>query len=148
MRLGTYYCPFSQPQVPAYSISTEEERGAGYCFFLLRFCPLHCDASDVYCCCCSWLLLFLSLDCDASVRVCLLYTSPSPRDRQQQQHLDQKMKRTRTLLQPLAGMCFSNTHPVLTAAQSTTLTEATQSKGQKKKQPRTTAAIDVRSIAV
>ena len=57
--LGTYCCPFSQPQVPAY-ISTEAERGAGYCFFLLRFCPLHCDASDVYCCCCSWLLLFLS----------------------------------------------------------------------------------------
>ena len=44
----------------AYNISTEAERGAGYCFFLLRFCRLHCDASDVYCCCCSWLLLFLS----------------------------------------------------------------------------------------
>ena len=44
----------------AYYISTEAERGTGYCFFLLRFCPLHCDASDVYCCCCSWLLLFLS----------------------------------------------------------------------------------------
>ena len=44
----------------AYTISTEAERGTGYCFFLLRFCPLHCDASDVYCCCCSWLLLFLS----------------------------------------------------------------------------------------
>ena len=44
----------------AYNISTEAERGTGYCFFLLRFCPLHCDTSDVYCCCCSWLLLFLS----------------------------------------------------------------------------------------
>ena len=31
----------------AYNISTEAERGTGYCFFLLRFCPLHCDASDV-----------------------------------------------------------------------------------------------------
>ena len=77
----------------AYNISTEAERGTGYCFFLLRFCPLHCDASDVYCCFCSWLLLFLSfnLDYNASVMVvdcaavetrciCLLYTSPSPRD--------------------------------------------------------------------
>ena len=44
----------------AYNLSTEAERGTGYCFFLLRFCPLHCDASDVYCCRCSWLLLFLS----------------------------------------------------------------------------------------
>ena len=34
----------------AYNISTEAERGTGYCFFLLRFCR------------------------------CLLYTSPSPRD--------------------------------------------------------------------
>ena len=25
--------------------STEAERGTGYCFFLLRFCPLHYDAS-------------------------------------------------------------------------------------------------------
>ena len=41
----------------AYNISTEAERGTGYCFFLLRLCPLHCDASDVYCCCNSWLLL-------------------------------------------------------------------------------------------
>ena len=30
------------------NISTEAERGAGYCFFLPSFCPLHCDASDVY----------------------------------------------------------------------------------------------------
>ena len=45
----------------AYNISTEAERGTGYCFFLLRFCPLDRDASDVYCCFCSWLLLFLSL---------------------------------------------------------------------------------------
>ena len=44
----------------AYNISTEAERGTVYCFFLLRFCRLHCDASDVYCCCSSWLLLFLS----------------------------------------------------------------------------------------
>ena len=41
----------------AYNISTEAERGTGYCFFLFRYCPLLCDASDVYCCCCSWLLL-------------------------------------------------------------------------------------------
>ena len=41
----------------AYNITTEEEKGTGYCFFLPRFCPLHCDASDVFCCCCSWLLL-------------------------------------------------------------------------------------------
>ena len=44
----------------AYNISTEAERGTGYCFFLLRFRPLQCDASDVYCCCCFWLILFLS----------------------------------------------------------------------------------------
>ena len=44
----------------AYNVSAESERGTGCCFFLVRFCPLHCDASDVYCCCCSWLLLFLS----------------------------------------------------------------------------------------
>ena len=44
----------------AYNICTEAERGTAYCFFLLRFCPVHCDASDVYCCCCSRLLLFLS----------------------------------------------------------------------------------------
>ena len=28
----------------AYNISTETERCNGYCFFLLHFCPLHCDA--------------------------------------------------------------------------------------------------------
>ena len=39
----------------AFNISTEAERGTGYCFFLPRFCPLHCDASDVY-----FLLLFLA----------------------------------------------------------------------------------------
>ena len=39
----------------AYNISTEAERGTGYCFFLLRSCPLHCEASDVY-----LLLLFLA----------------------------------------------------------------------------------------
>ena len=37
--------------------SVLKQRGTGYCFFLLHLCPLHCDASDVYCCCCSWLLL-------------------------------------------------------------------------------------------
>ena len=31
----------------AYNISTEAERGTGYCFFLLRFGALHCDALDV-----------------------------------------------------------------------------------------------------
>ena len=44
----------------ASNVSTEAERSTGYSFFLLLFCPLHCDASDVYCCCCSWLLLFAS----------------------------------------------------------------------------------------
>ena len=76
----------------AYNISTEAERGTGYRFFLLRCCRLHCDASDVYCCCCSWLLLFLSLDCDIPVMVVecaavetgfmlekIKYFSPSPR---------------------------------------------------------------------
>ena len=29
----------------AYNISTETERGTGYCFFLLRFCSLHCFGS-------------------------------------------------------------------------------------------------------
>ena len=65
----------------AYKISTEAERGTGYCFFLLRFCRLHCDASDVYCCCCSWLLPFLSfrlrysryiVDCAAVETGCIL----------------------------------------------------------------------------
>ena len=45
----------------ASNVSTEAERGTGYSFFLLRFCPLHFDASDVYCCCCSWLLLLNSV---------------------------------------------------------------------------------------
>ena len=31
----------------AYNISTEAKRGTGYCFFLLRFGALHCDAGDV-----------------------------------------------------------------------------------------------------
>ena len=39
----------------AYIITTEAERVTGFCFFLPRFCPLHCDASDVY-----FLLLFLA----------------------------------------------------------------------------------------
>ena len=64
------YCsPFSQPQVPAYDISTEAERGAGYCFSLLRFCPLHCDASDVYAAVVLGCFYFGPLDCDASVMV-------------------------------------------------------------------------------
>ena len=37
----------------AYNIRTEAERGTGYCFLILRFYHLHCDASDVFCCCCS-----------------------------------------------------------------------------------------------
>ena len=37
----------------AYNISTEAERGNGYCFFLLRFCRLHCDGRLL-------LLLFLA----------------------------------------------------------------------------------------
>ena len=44
----------------ASNVSTEAERGTGYSFFLSRFCPLDCVASDVYCCCCHWLLLFSS----------------------------------------------------------------------------------------
>ena len=43
-----------------HNISTEAERGTGYCFLLLRFCPLPCDDLDAYFCCCSWLFLFLS----------------------------------------------------------------------------------------
>ena len=54
-------CPAAAGACAAYNISTEAERGSGYCFFLLRFCRLHCDASNVYCFCCSWLLLFLSV---------------------------------------------------------------------------------------
>ena len=42
-------CAAAAGACAAYNISTEAERGTGYCFFLLRFCPLHCDASDVYC---------------------------------------------------------------------------------------------------
>ena len=53
-------CAAAAGACAAYNIGTEAERGTGYCFFLLRFCRLHCDAPDVYCCCCSWLLLFLS----------------------------------------------------------------------------------------
>ena len=32
----------------AYNISTDTARGTGYYSFHLRFCRLHCDASDVY----------------------------------------------------------------------------------------------------
>ena len=54
----------------AYNISIEAERGTGYSSFLLRYCPLHCDALDVYyCCCCSGCFHFCHLDCDASVMV-------------------------------------------------------------------------------
>ena len=45
-------------------------------------------------------------------------------------------------------MYLSSMHLVSTPAQSTTITEVLQSKGQKWKQPRTKAATDVRSIAV
>ena len=46
-------CAAAAGACAAYKISTETERGTGYCFFLLRFCRLRCDASDVCCCCCS-----------------------------------------------------------------------------------------------
>ena len=48
-------CAAAAGACAAYNISTEAERGTGYCFFLLRFCRLRCDASDVY-----LLLLFLA----------------------------------------------------------------------------------------
>ena len=48
-------CAAAAGACAAYNISTEAERGTGYCFFLLRSCPLHCEASDVY-----LLLLFLA----------------------------------------------------------------------------------------
>ena len=54
------YAAAAGGECAAYDVSTEAERGTGYCFFLPRSCPLHCDLSDVYCCCCLWLLLFLS----------------------------------------------------------------------------------------
>ena len=38
----------------AYNISTEAERGTGHCFFLLRFCRLHCNIGRLL------LLLFLA----------------------------------------------------------------------------------------
>ena len=44
----------------AYNISTEAERGTGYCFFLLRFCRLHCDA------------LVMVFDCAAAETGCML----------------------------------------------------------------------------
>ena len=53
-------CATAAGACAAYNISTEAERGTGYCFFLLRFCRIHCDASDVYFCCCSWLLTVMS----------------------------------------------------------------------------------------
>ena len=53
-------CAAAAGACAAYNITTEAERGTGYCFFLLRFCRLHCDASDFYCCCCSRMLLFVS----------------------------------------------------------------------------------------
>ena len=82
-------CAAAAAACAAYNISTEAERGTGDCLFLLRFCHLHCNASDVYCCCCSWLLLFLSfrlvmvVDCAAvetgrMMENCIKYFSPSP----------------------------------------------------------------------
>ena len=53
-------CAAAAGACAVYNISTEADRGTGYCFFLLRLCRLHCDASKVYCCCCSWILLLLS----------------------------------------------------------------------------------------
>ena len=53
-------CAAAADACAAYNISTEAVRGTNYCFSLLRFCRLRCDASDVYCCCCPWLLLFVS----------------------------------------------------------------------------------------
>ena len=47
----------------AYNISTQAERGTGYCFFLLHFCPLHCDASG----CFGRLLVLLFLAASISV---------------------------------------------------------------------------------
>ena len=49
--LGTYCCPFSAPGSCLQHQYWSRERCR--VLFLLRFCPLHCDASDVYCCCCS-----------------------------------------------------------------------------------------------
>ena len=37
-------CATAAGACAAYNISTEAERGTGYCFFLLRFCRLHCAA--------------------------------------------------------------------------------------------------------
>ena len=53
----------------AYHITTEAERGTGYCFFLLRFCPLHCDASDVYAAVVLGCFYYCPLDCDIPVMV-------------------------------------------------------------------------------
>ena len=93
--------------------------------------------------------------------------SSSRRQQQQQQHLDQKMKMdtyeaihppTMTSPRPKNRdehvfrcnlfIYFSSMHPVSTTAQSTTITEASQSKGQKYKQPRTTEAIGVPSMSL
>ena len=49
----------------------------------------------------------------------------------QQQRPKNKNEPVLCCKQLLAGMYFSSMHPVLTAAQSTTITEALQSKGQK-----------------
>ena len=50
------------------NVSTEAERGAGYCFFPPRFCPLHCDSSEFAAVVLGCFDL-CPLDCDASVIV-------------------------------------------------------------------------------
>ena len=60
-------CAAAAGACAAYNISTEAERGAGYCFFFLRFCPLDCDA------------LVMVVDCAAVETGCMLekyVTSP------------------------------------------------------------------------
>ena len=53
----------------AYNIRTEAERGTGYCFFLLRFCPLHCELRTSIAAVVLGCLYFCPVDCDASVMV-------------------------------------------------------------------------------
>ena len=55
--------------------------------------------------------------------------SSSSAQQQQQQHLDQKIKMNAYFVATF--LYFSSVHPVSTAAQSTTITEASQSRGQK-----------------
>ena len=81
----------------AYNISAEAEKGTGYCFFLLRFCPLHCDASVMVVDCAAvetgcmlenyikvatkYVHFYFLVEVLLLLLPCLLYTSPSPRDR-------------------------------------------------------------------